>query len=113
MLTALVRSSLKQPVIVIAAAIALMIFGISQGPNLEVDVFPEFAPPRVEVQTEAPGLSATEVEELITARLEASLAGVPFLSKLRSKSVQGLSSVVLIFADGDDIQPFSAANPNK
>jgi len=102
-LTALVRSSLKQPVIVIAAAIALMIFGISQGPNLEVDVFPEFAPPRVEVQTEAPGLSATEVEELITARLEASLAGVPFLSKLRSKSVQGLSSVVLIFEEGTDL----------
>ena len=61
-----------------------------------LDVFPEFAPPLVEVQTEAPGLSTNEVEALVTVPLEAALNGVPGLDTIRSKSVLGLSSVVLI-----------------
>lgn len=103
MLRWLVQSSLQRPALVLALALALVVYGAARAPTLEVDVFPEFAPPRVEIQTEAPGLSSEEVEELVTARLEAALGGVPFLATLRSKSVLGLSSVVLIFEDGTDL----------
>jgi Cu/Ag efflux pump CusA len=66
-------------------------------------VFPEFAPPLVEVQTEAPGLSTNEVEALVTVPLEAALNGVPGLDTIRSKSVLGLSSVVLILDPATDV----------
>ncbi len=68
-----------------------------------LDVFPEFAPPLVEVQTEAPGLSTTEVEALVTVPLEAALNGVPGLDRIRSKSVLGLSSVVLVLDPGTEV----------
>src|SRR5204862_5109170 len=67
-------------------------------------VFPEFAPPMVEVQTEAPGLSTEEVEALVTTPLEFAVNGTPGLSTLRSKSVLGLSSVQLIFREGTDVE---------
>ena len=70
---------------------------------MPVDVFPEFAPPVVEVQTEAIGLSADEVESLITLNLEELLSGVPWLHSIRSQSVTGLSSIVLTFKRGTDI----------
>jgi CzcA family heavy metal efflux pump len=68
-----------------------------------LDVFPEFAPPRVEIQTEAPGLSTEEVESLITVPIESAVNGVPGLMTLRSKSVLGLSSVQILFARGTDL----------
>src|SRR5262247_2614843 len=70
---------------------------------MPVDVFPEFAPPVVEVQTEAIGLSAEEVESLITLNLEELLSGVPWLESMRSQSVTGLSSIVLTSKRGTDI----------
>ena len=66
-------------------------------------MFPEFAPPLVEIQTEAPGLSTEEVESLVTVPLENALNGTPDLKTIRSKSVLGLSSIVLIFQDGTDL----------
>ena len=71
--------------------------------NTPLDVFPEFAPPLVEMQTEAPGLSTSEVESLVTVPIETAMNGVVGLKTLRSKSVLGLSSVVLIFEDGTDL----------
>jgi CzcA family heavy metal efflux pump len=68
-----------------------------------VDVFPEFSPPLVEIQTEAPGMSTPEVESLVTVPIENVVNGVQGLKVLRSKSVLGLSSVVLIFQDGSDL----------
>ena len=65
--------------------------------------FPEFASPIVEVQTEALGLSAAEVESMISLNLEELLSGVPWLDSIRSKSVTGLSSVLLTFERGTDI----------
>ena len=63
-----------------------------------VDVLPEFSPPHAEIQTEALGLSAEEVEQLITVPLEQDLlAGVPWLDTMRSESIPGLSSIELIF----------------
>ena len=68
-----------------------------------LDVFPEFSPILVEVQTEAQGLSTIEVESLITTPIENALNGVKGMKTMRSKSVLGLSSVVLIFADGTEL----------
>ncbi|MCA9268046.1 MAG: efflux RND transporter permease subunit, partial [Planctomycetales bacterium] len=68
-----------------------------------LDVFPEFAPPLVEIQSEAQGLSAEEVESLVTVPLENALRGTPNLKTIRSKSVLGLSSIVMIFQQGADL----------
>src|SRR5262249_29416180 len=67
------------------------------------DVFPEFAPPQVIVQTEAPGLSPEEVEQLVTLPIEQAVNGIPSLNVLRSQSIQGLSVVTIIFQDGTAI----------
>lgn len=99
----IIASSLKFRFLVLAAAAALVVFGSLQLRRMPVDVFPEFAPPIVEVQTEAIGLSAEEVESLITLNLEELLSGVPWLESIRSKSVIGLSSIVLTFERGTDI----------
>ena len=65
--------------------------------------FPEILPPQVQVQTEALGLSATEVEQLITVPLEDEFNGIAFLDHIRSQSVSGLSSIELTFKPGTDI----------
>jgi CzcA family heavy metal efflux pump len=95
--------SMKFRLFVVALAVALMIVGISQLRDMPVDALPEFAPPYVEVQTEALGLSAPEVEELVTLNLEELLNGTPWLQTIRSTSVPGLSSITLIFQPGTDI----------
>lgn len=99
----IVAKSLKYRYLVVFAAAVFMIFGISQIGSLSVDVFPEFAPPRVEVQTQALGLSSAEVEALITIPLEEVFNGMPGLDIMRSKSVNQLSSILLIFKPGTDL----------
>jgi len=103
MLQSIIKSALEMRVLVVAAAAALLIIGINVTRNSPLDVFPEFAPPLVEVQTEAQGLSSEEVDALVTVPLENTLNGLPFLKLIRSKSVLGLSSVVMIFEKGTDI----------
>lgn len=98
MLRWIVGSSLKFRFIVLAVAAGMMYFGIEQLREMPVDVFPEFAPPIVEIQTISLGLSAEEVEALVTIPMEEALAGVPGLDIMRSKSVPQLSSVKLIFS---------------
>ena len=95
--------SMKFRLFVVALAAATMLMGITQLRNMPVDALPEFAPPYVEVQTEALGLSAPEVEELVTLNLEELLNGTPWLQTMRSTSVPGLSSITLIFQPGTDI----------
>ncbi len=102
-MTWLVSTSLRFRVLVLAAAIVLMVVGIRTADDLPLDVFPEFAPPLVEIQTEAPGLSTTEVESLVTVPIENSLNGIPYVQTVRSNSVEGLSSVRLIFKQGMDL----------
>ncbi len=99
----IILTSLRLRSLVILAGVVLMIAGGWQMSRAPVDAFPEFAPPKVEVQTACVGLSAAEVEELITVPLEQALAGVPGVDVLRSKSVGQLSSVVLLFEPGTDI----------
>jgi len=103
MLRWLVGSSLKFRFIVVAAAAGLMFFGVQQLQHTRVDVFPEFAPPKVEIQTPSLGLSASEVESLVTIPLEQTLAGVPGLDVIRSKSLEQLSSIEMIFEPGTDL----------
>lgn len=99
----LVEIALRLRYAATALAIVFVIVGVRVLQDAPLDVFPEFAPPLVEVQTEAPGLSTEEVEALVTMPLEQGLSGTPYLQTLRSKSVLGLSSVVLIFERGTDL----------
>ena len=98
----IVGRSLRFRWLVVFAAAVTTAFGIAQIPDAKVDVFPEFAPPRVEVQTAAVGNSSNEVEELITVPIEQQLNGIPGLEQLRSKSVAQLSSIELVFERGTD-----------
>ena len=96
--------SLRFRVLVVGLAVGLMVFGTLELPKVPVDVLPDFGPAYVEVQTEALGLSATEVEQLITVPLEADLLqGVAFLDSIESESVEGLSSIVMKFEPGTDL----------
>ena len=103
MLRWIVKSSLHFRFLVVAAAGVMMLMGTKQLFGIPVDVFPEFAPPYVEIQTEGPGMSTQEVESLITVPLENSLNSTPHLDILRSKSVPGVSAITLIFKSGTDI----------
>ena len=96
----IVASSLRFRWLVLFAAIALLIAGAAQIRSAQVDVFPEFAPPRVEIQTLATGNSSSQVEELITIPLEEQLNGIEGLEELRSKSIADLSAIELIFKRG-------------
>ena len=100
----IVNSSLQYRFLVIVIAIVLIVSGFNQIRAMPVDVLPEFSPPYVEIQTEAPGLSAQEVEDIVTLSLEQGmLAGVPWLESIRSRSMPGLSSIFLYFEPGTDI----------
>src|SRR6266542_3218455 len=98
-----VGSSLRLRYLVAAGAVALMVVGIALGPSMRVDVFPEFAPPRVVIQTACVGLSTSDVEQLVTVPLEAGLNGIQGLDDMRSKSVPQLSSIELLFKPGTDL----------
>jgi CzcA family heavy metal efflux pump len=99
----IVGSSLKFRFLVVAIAAGLVAFGVDRFRGMPVDVFPEFAPPRVEIQTPCLGLSAAEVEELVTIPLEQAFNGLPALDVMRSKSVEQLSSILLQFERGTDL----------
>lgn len=104
MIRSVVRISLAFRVLVLAIAAGLVAIGVLQLPSARVDALPEFGPPQVDVQTEALGLSAAEVEALITVPLEADLLnGVAWLDEIRSESVPGLSSIELVFEPGTDV----------
>lgn len=104
MMNSIVKSSMKFQFLVITIAVALIAFGITQFRGMPVDVLPEFSPPYVEIQTEALGLSAKEVEQMITVPLEQDLlAGVAWLDVIRSQSVSGLSSVLVYFEPGTEL----------
>ncbi len=100
----IIGSSLKLRIVVAALAVLLMVFGLMQLEEIPVDALPEFSRPHVEVQTEALGLSAEEMEALITTPMEADLLnGVSWVKEIRSESISGLSSIVLIFEKDTDI----------
>lgn len=100
---AIVRFAIRFRGIVIALAFVLLAFGSYSLGRAKYDVFPEFAPPQVGIQTEAPGLSAEQVETLVTQPIENAVNGVPGVRTLRSTSIQGLSVVTVFFDPASDI----------
>jgi len=102
MVARLIRAALTHPPVVFVLAAALVAAGVWSAHRAPLDVFPEFAPPIVEVQTEAPGFAAEDVEALVTTPLERALGGMPGVAKLRSSSALGLSVVSAVFDYGTD-----------
>jgi Cu/Ag efflux pump CusA len=101
MMRSVIASSLKFRRLLVVVAAGMLAFGVVQLRHMPVDQLPEFGPTMVEVRTEALGLAAVEVEQLITAPLEQDLLnGIPFLEDIHSASIPGLSSVTLIFEPG-------------
>ena len=100
---ALIRFSIRFRGIVIALACILLGYGVYTLQQAKYDVFPEFAPPQVGIQTEAPGLTPEQVEILVTQPLENSINGTPGLQTLRSNSIQGLSVITVAFDPSSDI----------
>src|ERR1700678_580988 len=102
MLAAIVRASLGAPRIVTALACLIALVGLAAIFSARFDVFPDFAPPHVLIQTEAPGLDATQVEALVTRPLENLLAGTENVRAIRSTSSQGLSAMQVVFDRSGD-----------
>jgi Cu/Ag efflux pump CusA len=101
MMRRIVASSLKFRRLIVALAVGLVAVGATQVGSVPVDQLPEFGPTMVEVRTEALGLSATEVEQLITVPLEQDLLnGIAFVDEIHSQSLPGLSSVMMVFEPG-------------
>ncbi len=103
MLNAFIGAAIRLRGVVIALALLLAGYGVFALRAARLDVFPEFAPPQVQVQTEAPGLSPGQVEVRVTQPLENRLTGLPGIRTERSKSFQGLSMITLTFSAGTDI----------
>lgn len=102
MLRRIVRLSLAHPGIVMLASLLVLAFGVLTVGKARYDVFPEFAPVQVTVQTEAPGMTPLQVEALVTRPLEAAISGAGGVATERSESTQGLSVVSATFVDGSD-----------
>jgi len=103
MLNAIVRFSLRFRGIVIALGIAFLGYGTYTLTQANYDIFPEFAPPLVDIQTEAPGLSPEQVEVLVTTPIETAINGVPGVESIRSGSIQGISLITVTFQSSTDI----------
>src|SRR6266851_4886192 len=103
MLNHIVQFSLRFRGVVIALAFVLVAYGLHVAAHAKLDVFPEFAPPMITIQTEAPGLSPEQVEQLVTRPIENGVNGVPKLETLRSQSIQGLSLTTIVFSQDADI----------
>ncbi len=103
MLSSLVRFSIHFYGIVIALAVLILLLGVYRFANAGLDIFPEFSPKQVIIQTESTGLSAEQVEILVTRPIETAISGLVGLKNVRSESIQGLSIVTAIFAENSNI----------
>jgi CzcA family heavy metal efflux pump len=102
-LSRVIELSLRFRGIAIALAVVTLVWGGIAARDAKLDVFPDFVPPQVVIQTEAPGLAPEQVEALVTTRIEAAASGVAALASLRSESIQGLSAVTAQFRDDSDV----------
>jgi CzcA family heavy metal efflux pump len=103
MLDLIVKWSIAQRWFVVMAAIIISLWGVRVLSQMPLDVFPDFAPPQVEIMTEAEGLAPEEVESLVTRPIESAINGTPGIAALRSASAVGLSAVRATFSDDTDI----------
>ncbi|WP_017656196.1 efflux RND transporter permease subunit [Fortiea contorta] len=97
MLNSIVKWSIAQRWLIVIASILISVQGFLVLTQMPLDVFPNFAPPQVEIMTEAPGLASEEVESLVTRPIESAINGTPGLETLRSSSAVGLSAVRATF----------------
>jgi Cu/Ag efflux pump CusA len=102
MLAAIIRWSLRFPIVVCALAMILVVYGTVVLVRSKYDVFPEFVPPQASVQTEAPGLVAEEVELLVTLPIEQAISGASGVEAVRSETISGLSVVTVVFQETMD-----------
>jgi CzcA family heavy metal efflux pump len=101
-LAAIIRWSLRFPIVVCALAAILVVYGVLVLARAKYDVFPEFVPPQASVQTEAPGLVAEQVELLVTLPIEQAISGASGVEAVRSETISGLSVVTVVFQEGTD-----------
>ncbi len=99
----IIRLSLRARGAVVALGLLLIAYGVFALAHSTYDVFPEFAPLQVNIQTEAPGFSPLQVETLVTRPIEAALEGASGQERLQSNSIQGLSIVTVYFDEGTNI----------
>ena len=103
MIKALVQFSLRFRGVVVVLASVILFYGSYVSSRAKLDVFPNFVQPQVVVQTESPGLSPEQVEQLVTSPLEMAVNGLGGLESLRSESIQGLSIITAVFQEGTDV----------
>ncbi|MCC5659355.1 CusA/CzcA family heavy metal efflux RND transporter [Nostoc sp. XA010] len=103
MLSAIIKWAIARRWLVILGAIVVTLWIFRTIIQMPLDVFPSFAPPQVEIQTEAPGLAPEEVESLVTLPIESAINGTPGITAVRSSSASGVSVVKVIFNWGSDI----------
>src|SRR5262252_11122301 len=94
---------LRQRLVSLAVGILVIVGGLMAVRSLNIDAFPDITPPRVEVDTTAPGLASEEVEKLVTHPLEVALQGIPKATRIQSVSKFGISVVTVYFEDNADI----------
>src|SRR5438093_10650116 len=103
MLRWLVDLSLRFRGVGIALGLVVLGYGLYTASRSQLEVFPEFAPPQVVMQTEAAGLSPEQVEQLVTRPIETAVNGVARLESIRSQSIQGHSIITALFAEGNNV----------
>lgn len=103
MLDRLIRWSIDNRFIVVALTLMFVVYGLSMGRAMDVDVLPDFAPPKVEIQTEAPGLAAEEVETLVSLPLESAINQMIAVASVKSISMAGISKLEIVFQEGTNI----------
>ncbi len=106
MLRGLIGASIQARRLVLALAVIITAYGAYVASRAKLDVFPDFVQPQVTIQTEAPGLSPEQVEQLVTQQVEGAVNGVAGIESVRSQSIQGLSIVTVVFKD--DTNPLTA-----
>jgi len=104
MLQAIVQFSLRYRSVVLTLACLVVAYGIWVAAHAKLDVFPDFVPPQVTVQTEAPGLAPEQVETLVTRPVENAINGLGSQESLRSETIQGLSVITVVFKPDTNIQ---------
>ncbi len=103
MLQAIVHFSLRFRGIVVSLGCLALAYGVFVAMHAKLDVFPDFVPPEVTVQTEAPGLAPEQVEQLVTRPVETAINGLGNQESLRSESIQGLSVITIVFKEGTNV----------
>ncbi|HEY0267858.1 MAG TPA: efflux RND transporter permease subunit [Methyloradius sp.] len=103
MMSTIVKFSIRFSGVIIGLAAVIVIYGIYSLTHNHLDVFPEFSPTQLVIQTESPGLSAELVESIVTQPIENSIAGTVGIDVIRSQSIPGLSVVSVTFKEGTDI----------